>query len=61
LKAEFAPRPEKSNPDFTRAMNKMFAGFRAMSLEEKVQYIESRKVIFHPWVEPTEKQERLFR
>jgi len=60
LKAEFAPRPEKSNPAFTRAMNKMFAGFRAMSLEEKVQYIESRKVRIQPWVEPTDQQERLF-
>jgi hypothetical protein len=60
LKTEFAPRPDKLNPEFTKAMNKMFKKYRAMSFEEKIRYIERRRVVMHQWVEPTKNQEWLF-
>jgi len=31
-----------------------------MSFEEKVRYIESRRVVMRQWVEPTKYQEGLF-
>jgi hypothetical protein len=60
LKTEFAPRPDKLNPEFTKAMNKMFKKYRAMSFEEKVQNIRSKKVVMRQWEEPTKRQEGLF-
>jgi hypothetical protein len=60
LKTEFAPRPDKLNPEFTRAMNKMFKKYRALSFAEKVQYIKYRQAVIKPWIEPTAQQEGLF-
>jgi predicted translin family RNA/ssDNA-binding protein len=60
LKTEFAPRPDKLNPEFTKAMNKMFKKYRAMSFEEKVRFIKKKKTVMRQWVEPTKRQEGLF-
>ena len=60
MKTEFAPRPDKLNPEFTKAMNKMFKKYRAMSFEEKIRFIKQKKVVMRQWVEPTKRQEGLF-
>ena len=60
MKTERKFTPTKVNPEFTKAMSLMFRDYRSMSFAERVRYIESRKVVMKPWVEPTEKQERLF-
>ena len=60
MRTERKFKPTKVNPEFTRAMSLMFRDYRAMSFEERVRFIESRKVRIQPWVEPTDQQERLF-
>jgi hypothetical protein len=60
LKTEFAPRFEKPNPEFAKAMNRLFRKYKAMSFEEKVRYIENRRVVMRQWVEPKEYQGGLF-
>jgi len=60
LKTEFAPRPDKLNPEFTKAMAKMFRGYRGMSFEQKVRYIEEKEITTYRWIEPTVLQESLF-